>query len=123
MGAQGVLIHMARQGRWNMWLAFLIALASLGLVLLGIAIMDFFDAPLWAWVFMSVPAFLSSFVHLALWRSASHRKGVMAFIMKLYTIPMMGLMFCMFVGIVVVSIQQGLEGFSQAIQSSTARMK
>ena len=120
MGTQGMIFHMARQGRWNVWLAFVLSLASMGLVLGGIALANQFGTPWWSWFFIAPPIAIAAFLHYALWRATSHMtSGFMSLVLRLYAIPMLALLFCLVVGAVVVGLNYLLDYFLHALKGSS----
>ena len=109
MGAQGVLIHMGRQGRWNVWLAFVLSLISLAILLGLMQIFTLLEAPLWSWL-IAIPFMgLSAFVHYALWRATRYSSSLTATVMRLYAAPMLTLIFFFLLGFIVVSLNEGLN--------------
>ncbi|MBA44585.1 MAG: hypothetical protein CMF62_11365 [Magnetococcales bacterium] len=119
MGTQGVIFHMARQGRWNVWLAFALSLLSMGVMVALLPLASGKGTPWWIWLIMSPPVLIAAFVHYALWRSTSHMKsGVTAFFLRLYTIPMLSFLFCLVIAVIVVGLNQFLHGFMTGIQST-----
>ena len=116
MGAKGVLLHMGLQGQWNPWVAFVLALASLAVVFGLIAITNALQTRFWGTYILVVPAVLSTYIHFALWRAARKmRDSLGSLVLKLYTIPMLGLMFFLMLAIVVVSLNEFLEFLFEAI--------
>ena len=105
MGAKGVLLHMGWQGQWNPWVAFVLALLSLGLVFGLVAITTALELRFWASFILVIPSVLSTYIHFALWRAATKmRSSVFSMVLKVYTIPMLGLMFFMMLAIIVVTM-------------------
>ena len=121
MGTQGVILHMARQGRWNVWLAFALSLLSMAAVMGGIALSTSLGSPWWSWFFIAPPAAIASFLHYALWRSTNHmQSGMMRFVLRLYVIPMLALLFCLVVGVIVVGLNQSFEYFVEVLKGKAA---
>lgn len=108
MGAQGVFLHMGKQGRWHPWWAFLACLVLLALFLGVLSLVTHFDHPWWAWFLTTPMLLITSFVHYALWRAAGNmRSSFGATVLRAYTIPMLTLFFFLVVG----TLATGLQGF------------
>ena len=119
MGTQGMLIHMARQGRWNPWLSFGLCLGSLGALMGVLRLVTYLGTPWWAWFFGAPVVILSAFVHYALWKAAGHMKsGLWALMLRLYVIPMLTLLFFLVIGVIVVGISWALSHFFEGLKSA-----
>ena len=117
MGAQGVLLHMARQGSWNVWLAFIVAVLSVAVFFMVVSALSASGLTRMSWFILLLPAALSAFTHFALWKSAMRlRSGLKSMVFKLYSIPMLSLMFMIFVGVVIVCVHSSLKWLLTAFQ-------
>jgi len=120
MGAQGVFLHMAKQGRWNPWVTFILCLISL-VILLGAAHgIVLLDKPWWSWFLTAPVVFLSAFLHFALWRAAGNmRSSIWAALLRAYLVPMLALMFFLVFAVFAVGLQDLLgavvDGFKEII--------
>lgn len=119
MGAQGVILHMARQGRWNIWLAFVLSLIFLGLVFGCAALAETVGFPDWTWIFIMPIIFISTFVHYALWRATSNlRQPVLKLVMRIYVIPMLALMFFLVLAVTAVALKDALNSLTDTLNAS-----
>lgn len=121
MGTQGMLIHMARQGLWPVWISFGACLLALGWLIGALYLVVWFGTPWWSWFFAAPIIILTAFVHYALWKASGRMpSGTSSLVLRLYVIPMLTLLFFMVVAVVVVGFSWGLNQFVSGLKLITA---